>query len=68
MSKMNRPINYILKYIGGICLLISIFWASLTVIYCIPTDWVKENIIASAQELEAEGTYPMHYASLNECV
>lgn len=38
----------------------------LSLVYCIPFDWMEANLEKSVAQLSSEGEYPVHYASLSE--
>lgn len=44
-------------------LLVALFWLLLIAAYCIPTDFMKDNLIESDQILKTENVYPASYAT-----
>ena len=42
-------------------ILIAVFFVSMTLVYCIPTSWIQENVEKSIEVLEGEGEYPMYF-------
>ena len=42
-------------------ILIAVFFVSMTLVYCIPTSWIQENVEKSIGVLEGEGEYPMYF-------
>lgn len=41
--------------------LIAVFFISMTLVYCIPTSWIQENVENSVAVMEKEGNYPMYF-------
>lgn len=44
-------------------LLVALFWLMLIAVYCIPTDFMKDNLIESEQILKTENLYPASYTT-----
>lgn len=42
-------------------ILIAVFFLSMTLVYCIPTSWIQENVEKSVAVMENEGDYPMYF-------
>ena len=42
-------------------ILIAVFFASMTLVYCIPTSWIQGNVEKSLEVMEGEGEYPMYF-------
>ena len=42
-------------------ILIVVFFASMTLVYCIPTSWIQGNVEKSLEVMEGEGEYPMYF-------
>lgn len=41
-------------------ILIAVFFLSMTLVYCIPTSWIQENVTKSLAVMETEGERPMY--------
>lgn len=41
-------------------ILIAVFFLSMTLVYCIPTSWIQENVAKSLAVMETEGERPMY--------
>lgn len=41
-------------------ILISVFFLSMTLVYCIPTSWIQDNVEKSLAVMETEGERPMY--------
>ena len=42
-------------------ILIVVFFLSMTLVYCIPTSWIQNNVEKSVEVIENEGEYPMYF-------
>lgn len=42
-------------------ILIVVFFLSMTLVYCIPTSWIQNNVEKSVEVMENEGDYPMYF-------
>lgn len=47
-------------FVKTFLLLIVAFFISMTLVYCIPTSWIRENVENSVALMEEEGNYPMY--------
>ena len=41
--------------------LIAVFFLSMTLVYCIPTSWIQDNVEKSVEVIDNEGEYPMYF-------
>lgn len=57
MSKIKELSPFIKMFI----ILIAVFFLSMTLVYCIPTSWIEENVAKSLAVMETEGEYPMYF-------
>lgn len=56
MKNLKRIKNYITIYF----ILIMIFFLSMTLVYCIPSAWIKGNVDESLEVMQTEGERPMY--------
>ncbi len=48
-------------FVKTFLILIAAFFLSMTLVYCIPTSWIQENVEKSVEVMENEGDYPRYF-------
>lgn len=61
--KLGGPATVIASVVGGTVVLALVFWLLLSLVYAIPTDLMKSNLLESYETLSAEGHYPTIYTN-----
>ncbi len=50
-----------------VCYVDCVFFLSMTLVYCIPTSWIQDNVEKSVEVIENEGEYPMYFFLSSQC-